>query len=327
MISIIIPIYNVEKYLEKCIRSILTQTYTNFEVILVNDGSTDASLSVCREWEKRDNRIHVISKKNGGVSSARNAGLFAVKGEYVTFVDPDDWIEPDMYKEMMKAIEKYKADAAFCSYYLNNLTGEHVFVTENEIPVYGDCTEAAYQMLQKGGYLTSVWNKLFKYEKILDDNAKPILFDNKIIMSEDEMWLDKVLPQMTKVAFISKPFYHWVRRSGTACTICLKDEYAIKHRQNQFFVSQYTKMIYEDNEKLRAICNARIYNAGFLLVQGLYYIGKKNEAKVILDQIQEYQRVWMHLSVTSKKQRLRITVGIFLIKKNFPKQIVKIILN
>ena len=93
-ISIIMPIYNCEKYLKRSIESVLNQTYKNLELILINDGSTDNSLKVCREYERKDDRVQVIDKKNGGVSSSRNAGFKIATGEYVTFVDADDWIEP-----------------------------------------------------------------------------------------------------------------------------------------------------------------------------------------------------------------------------------------
>ena len=100
MISIIVPIYNVELYLEKCIESIINQTYKDIEVILINDGSTDKSGIICDKYAKIDDRIIVLHKENGGVSSARNKGLDIAKGDYIAFVDPDDYIEPNMYEEM-----------------------------------------------------------------------------------------------------------------------------------------------------------------------------------------------------------------------------------
>lgn len=106
-ISIIVPVYNVEKYLNKCINSIVRQTYENLEIILVNDGSTDNSASICEEWKKKDGRIVVVHKKNGGLSSARNAGLRVVTGAYVAFVDSDDWIETNMYAKLYKMLQDH----------------------------------------------------------------------------------------------------------------------------------------------------------------------------------------------------------------------------
>ena len=109
-ISIIVPIYNVEKYLSKCVDSILNQQYYDLEVILVDDGSTDHSGEIAESYKEKDERVIVIHKNNGGLSSARNAGLDVVHGDYVGFVDSDDWIEPNMYADMMNAMCKYKCD-------------------------------------------------------------------------------------------------------------------------------------------------------------------------------------------------------------------------
>lgn len=109
LISIIVPVYRAEKYLDRCVKSILNQTYINFELILVEDGSPDASGALCDRWAERDNRIRVIHKENGGASSARNRGLDIARGEYIAFVDSDDWIEPQMYEYLYVAMEKSKA--------------------------------------------------------------------------------------------------------------------------------------------------------------------------------------------------------------------------
>lgn len=114
MISVIVPIYNSGKYLKKCVDSILHQTYTQIEIILVDDGSTDDSYAICKELEKKDNRIVVLQKKNGGLSDARNAGLQVAKGEYITFIDSDDYIHPDMLKVLYNELRKYDADFATC---------------------------------------------------------------------------------------------------------------------------------------------------------------------------------------------------------------------
>jgi glycosyltransferase involved in cell wall biosynthesis len=116
LVSIIVPVYNNEKYLRKCFDSLINQSLRYIEIILVNDGSNDNSLLICHEFQKIDTRIKVIDKPNGGVSSARNAGLKLACGEYVGFVDSDDWIEPDMYEKMYSAAVKPVADAVVVSF-------------------------------------------------------------------------------------------------------------------------------------------------------------------------------------------------------------------
>lgn len=109
-LSIIVPVYNVEKYLKQCIESILNQTYKNLEIILVDDGSKDSSGKIVDDYAIKDRRVIPVHKENGGISSARNTGLAYVTGEYLTFVDSDDWLDLDMYEKMIEAIEKYSAD-------------------------------------------------------------------------------------------------------------------------------------------------------------------------------------------------------------------------
>ena len=117
LISVIVPIYNVEAYLDKCISSIMTQTYTNLEILLVDDGSTDRSSEMCDAYACIDSRIKVIHKVNGGQSSARNVALEVCCGKYISFVDGDDWIEADMYSVLVEQLEKLDADLAICGRY------------------------------------------------------------------------------------------------------------------------------------------------------------------------------------------------------------------
>lgn len=156
-ISVIIPVYNVEKYLRRCVDSVLTQTYENLEVILVDDGSPDGCPQICDEYAERDRRVTALHKKNGGQSSARNAALDCpLKGDFVTFVDSDDWIEQDTYKYCMDLFEKYDAD---CVQYEINLTDSFDKKPANppeEINVYSDKDVLQYFMLRatkrSGGY-------------------------------------------------------------------------------------------------------------------------------------------------------------------------------
>lgn len=115
-ISIIVPVYNIEKYIVRCIESILNQTYSNLEIILVDDGSTDSSGGICDEYAKKDDRIVVIHKVNGGLSDARNAGLKVVTGDYIGYVDGDDWIDSTMYEDMLSVMEAKDIKLSICRY-------------------------------------------------------------------------------------------------------------------------------------------------------------------------------------------------------------------
>lgn len=123
LISIIIPVYKTEQYLKRCVESVLAQTYQDLEIILVNDGSPDNSLKICYEYAEMDRRIKVVNKENGGVASARNAGIDLAAGEYIGFVDSDDYIEPDMFELLVGLINEYKADISICGCYVETSGG------------------------------------------------------------------------------------------------------------------------------------------------------------------------------------------------------------
>ena len=116
LISVIVPVYNVEKFLDKCISSIVNQTYKNLEIILIDDGSTDESVQICDKWQEKDNRVRLTHKENTGVSDTRNIGLEKTTGEYICFVDSDDYIEPDYIENLYKSLTENNADIASITY-------------------------------------------------------------------------------------------------------------------------------------------------------------------------------------------------------------------
>ena len=119
LISVVVPVFNAEKYVNRCIDSILNQTYENLEVILVNDGSVDGSVKICEKWQKLDNRVKLITQENAGVSAARNTGIENATGDYIAFVDNDDWLRPEMFKNLVKQAQKDNADLTFCKFIKN----------------------------------------------------------------------------------------------------------------------------------------------------------------------------------------------------------------
>ena len=162
--SVVVPIYNAEKTLDRCLSSIVTQTYKNLEIILINDGSTDKSLEICKNWQEKDKRIRIICKDNGGVSSARNMGLISSLGEYISFVDSDDTIEKNMIEVLVSNMLKYNADLSIVNY-KKIIKGKEYFdnaSNDKKIIVY-DKKEKFY--IDLSIYKGFLWNKLFRKEK------------------------------------------------------------------------------------------------------------------------------------------------------------------
>ena len=172
-ISIIVPVYNVEKYLNRCFDSILNQTFTDFELILVDDGSTDNSGIICYEYKTKDNRIKVIHKENGGLSSARNAGLDIARGKYIGFVDSDDFINKDMYKILFDTIQANNSDMVICDYYKVNEDDINKFRNlkcncENIKIKNLNNLESIDNLFLTGEKFIYAWNKLYKRELFND---------------------------------------------------------------------------------------------------------------------------------------------------------------
>ncbi len=200
LISIIVPVYNVEKYLEKCIQSLVNQSYKNIEIILIDDGSTDGSGTICNTLAHKDRRIIVKHIDNSGVSNARNVGLNISKGDYIGFVDPDDFIVSEMYEKMMDKIKENNYDIVCCNNYYGTTDNYKI-----NIPLKKDLNmnDLEYQefCLKYGG---QVWNRLYKRSLI-----KKIRFSSEIFVLEDLLFNLEISNQQLQAYYINEPYYYY----------------------------------------------------------------------------------------------------------------------
>ena len=208
LISIIIPVYKVEKYLEKCIESVLKQTYTNLQIILVDDGSPDNCGKICDEYAKKDSRIEVIHKINGGLSDARNVGINRANGRYIGFVDSDDYIKEDMYEKLINLIKEYNADVSICNLYDVIEGKEYIRNKENGIKEYNRIDILKEVLLDKN-IQSYAWNKLYKKE-LFNEIKYPI--GKKY---EDIGTTFYIFEKCNKVVVTSKPEYYYLKRADS----------------------------------------------------------------------------------------------------------------
>ena len=207
-ISIIVPVYNVEKYLKKCIDSIVNQTYKNLEIILVDDGATDRSGEICDELAKLDNRIKVYHKKNGGLSDARNYGVERATGDYIGFVDSDDYIDAEMYEKLYEAITKEDADVAECSFKIIYPDRVELFNDEEYYNVLGE-QEYLEEYLKLKKIFGSVWTKLIK-----STIAKKIEFPVGKLY-EDTYYAYDLIDIVDKYVIMDNPYYNYLMRENS----------------------------------------------------------------------------------------------------------------
>lgn len=250
LISVIIPIYGVEEYLNQCIQSVVSQTYQNLEIILVDDGSQDACPRMCDMWAKKDTRIVVIHKENGGLSDARNAGMKVAIGQYIAFVDSDDWIEKEMYENMMNVLQNQNADIVECgtSYILNSKIIRRTGIPEMRLYSRKECMK---ELLSENAFHQTVWNKLYKKEcigKIKFEVGK---------YNEDEFWTYRVFNNIEKAVSLPECYYQYRQRNDSIMgnfNIKRLDALEARYKRLQFIEKQYPEYLLQEKVNFVFLC-------------------------------------------------------------------------
>lgn len=231
LISVIVPVYNVEQYLPKCVDSLLAQTYRNLEIILVDDGTRDASDAICDAYAEKDPRVKVIHKENGGLSSARNAGIDIAKGEYLGFVDSDDWIEPETYETLLSVAQKYDVKMV-CGgrYNVNDATGERTVGLCPEKEEVIPAEELLRRIFLWDNVDSAAWDKLY-HRSLFREIRYPL---GKIV--EDVPTTYRIALDAGKIAMCDKPFYNYLYRANSITTSRISEK--------TFHFAEHTKKMY-----------------------------------------------------------------------------------
>jgi glycosyltransferase involved in cell wall biosynthesis len=209
LVSIIIPIYNAEKYVSKCIESVINQSYEKIEVLLINDGSTDNSQEICDAYAIKDQRVKVIHKQNQGVSSARNLGIDESKGEYISFVDSDDWIDLDTYKRLIACTLTFDVEVVIFEYDVVYEDGKVIFKSYKNLEGVINKTSAIETVISPVSRFAVT--KLYKRNIIGD-----IRFDTSIHIGEDTLFVMRTLGNANSIYYMAYPFYHYWQSDNSA---------------------------------------------------------------------------------------------------------------
>ena len=205
LLSVIIPVYQVEKYIGQCLDSVLAQTYTNLDIILVDDGGTDSSVDICREYQKKDNRIRIISQENGGLSKARNVGVAHAQAELITFIDSDDYIHPQMFATMVPYLQEHNLDIISCTSTRKNVVIKEMIGT-GKLECYDHRTAVSMGLRDDN---VSAWGKIYKKE-LLEKVQFPV---GRVF--EDLGTLYKIFNECHKVGWLDYQFYHYIKRENS----------------------------------------------------------------------------------------------------------------
>lgn len=209
LITIITPVYNVEKYLKNCIESILAQTFQRWELLLINDGSTDFSAQICDEYSQKDRRIRVIHKQNTGQADSRNIALTLARGNYIGFVDGDDWIDPDMYETLYQALITNNADISICGYYTVTLSKTRPSTLVNDVLVYSRI-EALRLILEDREIKSYPANKLFKKSLLVEPFPVSFYYEDYAILFK---WFNRA----EKIVNVRTAKYYYRQRASGTC--------------------------------------------------------------------------------------------------------------
>lgn len=215
MISVVIPAYNLAPYLERCIDSILNQTYKDFEILLVDDGSTDETGDLCDKLALRDSRIRVFHKENGGVSSARNMALDNAKGDMISIIDGDDWVEPTLFEDAINSMKQNNAQIFMFEY----------FIDKNDESIKHSVSDSKYGVLDTETALVRTispdnrfaWSKIFDKELLCNSR-----FDKNLILGEDTLFICEIIAGAKRIFYSDNAYYHYIIRENSAITSAFK---------------------------------------------------------------------------------------------------------
>lgn len=300
LVSIIVPVYKVEKYLERCVNSILNQTYRNIEVILVDDGSPDKCGVICDEYQKKDNRIRVIHKKNGGLSDARNVAIPLVKGEYISFIDSDDWVSPYYVEHLYKAVSMCQADLGI-SWFENVFEGKALrSEPEKELMRYECLTagECLKKLLYQDGVEVCAWGKLYKTE-LFEDLRYPV---GKLY--EDIPVTYETVKQSKKISVIRNVDYYYFQRGDSIQNVTFNNRKmdGVEHCRNMM------NSIYTDFPDLKYAAECRYFSTVCNILFQIRDEKHEAEKRELWDEITKYRKDV--LCNTEARKKARIAAGI-----------------
>lgn len=268
-ISVIVPVYKAEKYIRRCVDSILAQTFTDFELLLIDDGSPDNSGAICDEYAAKDSRVKVFHKENGGVSCARQMGLDNSLGEYVIHADPDDWVEPDMLQELYSEAKQRGADMVICDFYIN-YDNRQIYKSQKPEKLSHDAILKDLLMQRLHG---SCWNKLVKRELFDKYDVK---FPEEFNLCEDFYLNCCLLSNKIKISYLQKAFYHYIRLEN-------ENSYTLnsKHIEDRLkAINSVEIMLKSNTEFYQAIYSFKLYVC-FLMLKANYYLDRQSIYKTI----------------------------------------------
>lgn len=311
-ISIIIPIYNVELYLKKCIESIIKQSYKNIEIILINDGSTDKSEIICKKYQKQDNRIKIIAIKNGGVSNARNLGIEASTGKYIAFIDSDDTVDKKYIEELLICIKKYQCDVVFClaKYIYPELNRVYNCKLENQEKLSEIFTQDYRYIVS---FFHTPWGKLYKSDIIKKYNIK---FPVDLFTGEDQIFNQEYLKYVKSYNYVNKNLYNYYIRKNNSISKNLSEKNFLSDikclKLKKFFLSNELNSISKIDKDIYLLNHTKFLIYKYWILQKI----NKEELKKIKTRLNKIKEIMPLTNLSIINMTLKEKIVIFFLRKD-----------
>lgn len=309
-ISIVVPVYNVAPYLDKCLQSIIEQTHSNLEIICVDDGSTDGSGEILDRYAEQDERFRVFHQENRGTGASRNLALSHATGTFIGFVDSDDWIEPNMFEELYLVMQNTQVDVATCGYYIDSDSGcvqatNRKVVLDNALPT-GEFLPYIYERdtyKGVGGYL---WTRLFRAEVVMGREGEGgVFFDETLIPGQDVYFIAQCCVRAKSMMYMSTPLYHYVQRESSV----MHQPYKRLENMSSCKAYEMTIALFESNGVSGYVINLLkrfyVYHASLLLKMA-YDINDTEKIRVLKGMIRKYLSVYVKTNLRHSKRIVEV---------------------
>lgn len=273
VVSIIMPVYGVERYIAKAIRSVQSQTYIDWELIVVNDGTKDKSRDIAESFAKSDSRIKIVDKQNGGLSDARNVGLAHASGEYVLFFDSDDWLEPSILSKLVRKLKVSDADFVVCGYYIDFVDDEGNelrSIVKDSIPTNAKSAGEYFDLMER--YMNFAWNKLYRHDFLRQHN---LLFEKGLWLIEDCEFMSRVLQCKPKISYLPFAGYHYIQRPESTLSKAFNNQVIEFMRRKMSLYKPYLSSLGASEEVATKIYeDMRAYTSVYLIKKMGKSLGK-----------------------------------------------------
>ncbi len=284
MVTVVVPVYNMKELLPKCLSALLNQSYDNYEILIIDDGSTDGSSVICDEYAQKEGKVKVIHKENGGLSSARNCGIENATGDFIIFPDPDDWVEKNYLEQLVKLANEYHTDLEICGHYVDDAKKSIVHNTLGKIKVI-DKKDTLCLLMRPDAFCGFAWNKLYHLDIIKKNNLR---FDTELGMAQDLHFAFRYIRCCESVVYDPTPTYHYFQHIGGVTNA--KSPLTTRKISGLKTYEKIAELANGEYPQVRSLAYSTIFNMSMHFIYIYFY--SKMKDKALLKKLKENLKIY-----------------------------------